>query len=56
MVLFSPRAIRFVFVLAPLVIVIVLFVVIGFAIFGSQDCWCYCHWRYKGRADQGRVQ
>jgi hypothetical protein len=43
-------------------IVIVVFVVvgasvllIGLLIVGSQRCWRYCDWGYKGSAQQGRI-
>src|SRR5579872_3340194 len=56
MALFSPRTIRLVFMAAPLMIVVVLFVVVGLVIFGSQRGWRYRHRRYKCGAQHGRVQ
>ena len=56
MVLFSPRPIRLIFMVAPLMIVVVLSVVVGPVIFGSQRGWRYCHRRYKGGTQHGRVQ
>src|SRR5579863_5219540 len=56
MILFSPRTVRPIFMAAPLMIVVVLFVVVGLAIFGPQRGWRNCHRDDKGRTQHGRVE
>jgi len=62
MVLFQVNAIRLIFMTIPFMIVIVVLVVvgasvllIGLLIVGSQRCWRYCDWCYKGSAEHGRI-
>jgi hypothetical protein len=62
MVLFQVRTIRLIFMIIPLMIVIVTFVVvlasvplIGLLIVGSQRRWSHRDWDCKGGAQQGRI-
>jgi hypothetical protein len=59
MVLLGVRAIRLIFMIVPLVIVVVLFVVVAdssLVIFGAQRYGRHCYWGYKGGTKQGRIQ